>query len=67
MGTGNSSGENGADLVVYGKIFTSENGQIAEAFAIKDGRYIYVVTGREPKHLLRRAGLKLLTIPARDL
>ena len=42
MGTGNSTGENGADLVVYGKIFTSENGQIAEAFAIKDGRYIYV-------------------------
>ena len=31
-----------ADLVVYGKIFTSEDNQIAEAFAVKDGRYIYV-------------------------
>ena len=31
-----------ADLVVYGKIFTSENNQIAEAFAVKDGKYIYV-------------------------
>ena len=31
-----------ADLVVYGKIFTSENNQIAEAFAVKDGKYVYV-------------------------
>ena len=31
-----------ADLVVYGKIFTSENNQLAEAFAVKDGRFIYV-------------------------
>ncbi len=32
----------GADLVVYGKIFTSEEGKIAEAFAVKNGRYVYV-------------------------
>ena len=32
----------GADLVVYGKIFTSEGNQLAEAFAVKDGRYVYV-------------------------
>ena len=31
-----------ADLVVYGKIFTAENNQIVEAFAVKDGKYIYV-------------------------
>ena len=31
-----------ADLVVYGKIFTSDNNQIVEAFAVKDGKYIYV-------------------------
>ena len=31
-----------ADLVVYGKIFTSEGNQIVEAFAVKDGKYIYV-------------------------
>ena len=31
-----------ADLVVYGKIFTSENNQVAEAFAVKDGKYVYV-------------------------
>ena len=31
-----------ADLVVYGKIFTSEDNKIVEAFAVKDGKYIYV-------------------------
>jgi len=43
----------GADLVVYGKIFTSERlrvgdgtsgmgYQVVEAFAVKDGKYVYV-------------------------
>ena len=32
----------GADLVVYGKIFTSQDNQIVEAFAVKDGKYVYV-------------------------
>ena len=32
----------GADLVVYGKIFTSEGSKIVEAFAVKDGKYVYV-------------------------
>ena len=31
-----------ADLVVFGKIFTSEGNQIVEAFAVKDGKFIYV-------------------------
>ncbi|MBO4215666.1 MAG: hypothetical protein J5888_04965, partial [Bacteroidaceae bacterium] len=31
-----------ADLVVYGKIFTSEGNQMVEAFAVKDGKYVYV-------------------------
>lgn len=31
-----------ADLVVCGKIFTSENNRIAEAFAVKDGKFVYV-------------------------
>ena len=34
--------KDGADLVVYGKIFTSEDNKIVEAFAVKDGKYIYV-------------------------
>ncbi|MBR0289458.1 MAG: twin-arginine translocation signal domain-containing protein, partial [Selenomonadaceae bacterium] len=32
----------GADLVVYGKIFTAENNKIVEAFAVKDGKFVYV-------------------------
>jgi hypothetical protein len=36
------TGKTSADLVVYGKIFTSTNNQIVEAFAVKDGKYIYV-------------------------
>ena len=31
-----------ADLVVYGKIFTSESNKVVEAFAVKDGKYVYV-------------------------
>ena len=31
-----------ADTVVYGKIYTSDDGQYVEAFAVKDGRYVYV-------------------------
>ena len=31
-----------ADIVVYGKIFTSEGNQIVETFAVKDGKFIYV-------------------------
>ncbi|MBR4383164.1 MAG: amidohydrolase family protein [Selenomonadaceae bacterium] len=38
-----------ADFVVYGKIFTAENNRLAEAFAVKDGRYIYVGDKRGAK------------------
>ena len=31
-----------ADLVVYGKIYTSDNDKIVDAFAVKDGKFIYV-------------------------
>ncbi|MBR2215346.1 MAG: hypothetical protein IJ849_06265 [Selenomonadaceae bacterium] len=31
-----------ADLVVYGKVFTAEDNKTAEAFAVKDGKYIYI-------------------------
>lgn len=31
-----------ADIVVCGKIFTSEDNKVVEAFAVKDGKYIYV-------------------------
>ncbi len=31
-----------ADMVVYGKIFTSDADTMAQAFAVKDGKYIFV-------------------------
>ena len=31
-----------ADLIVYGKIFTSDENKIVEAFAVKDGKFVYV-------------------------
>ena len=37
-----ASGGDKADLVVYGKIFTSEDNKIVEAFAVKDGKFVYV-------------------------
>ena len=40
--TGKLSGGTGADLVVCGRIYTSEDDQLAEAFAVKDGRFVYV-------------------------
>lgn len=41
-GNDTAGNSNAADLVVYGKVFTSEDNQLAEAFAVKDGKFIYV-------------------------
>lgn len=32
----------GTNLVVYGKIFTAENNTIADAFVVKNGKFVYV-------------------------
>ena len=45
VGTGMLAGcqeKKSTDLVVYGKVFTSEVNQVVEAFAVKDGKYVYV-------------------------
>ena len=39
---GSCQSNNSADLVVYGKIFTADSSKIVEAFAVKDGKYVYV-------------------------
>ena len=36
-----AAGRTSADLVVCGKIFTSEGNRLVEAFAVKDGKYVY--------------------------
>ena len=56
-----------ADLVVCGKIFTSENNQIVEAFAVKDGKYVYVGDKKVFKRLSKKARPKLSTTPAKGL
>lgn len=55
-----------ADLVVYGKIFTSESGKIVEAFAVKDGKYVYVGDKKELRSTLKQARPKWWTTPTRD-
>ena len=42
IGINDMDKKNTADLVVYGKVFTSEGNKIVEAFAVKDGKYVYV-------------------------
>ncbi len=37
-----SNDSDAADTVVYGKIYTSDDGKYVEAFAVKDGKYVYV-------------------------
>ena len=32
----------GRNVIVYGKIFTAENNTIADAFVVKDGKFVYV-------------------------
>ena len=43
-----------ADTVVYGKIYTSKaKGDYAEAFAVKDGKYVYVGTAAGVKNYIQ--------------
>ena len=34
--------ENNADIIIIGTVYTAENGKRCEAFAVKDGKFIYV-------------------------
>ena len=49
-----------ADLVVLGKIFTSEENRIVEALAIKDGKYIYVGDSKGAKELIEEGKTKVI-------
>ena len=55
-----------ADLVVLGKIFTSEENRIVEALAIKDGKYIYVGDSKGVKELIDEGKTKVI-IPVKVL
>ena len=57
----------GADLVVYGKIFTSENNQVVEAFAVKDGKYVYVGDRTGAEAFVEKGKTKVLDYTGKGL
>lgn len=64
MKTNDGSQKNGiataADLVVCGKIFTSENDRIVEAFAVKDGKYVYVGDRKGAEKFIKEGQTQIL-------
>ncbi|MBO5629307.1 MAG: amidohydrolase family protein [Aeriscardovia sp.] len=56
-----------ADLVVYGKIFTAEGNQIVEAFAVKDGKYIYVGDKAGAKSYIQEGKTEVLDYTGKGL
>ena len=53
--------ENIADLVVYGNIYTAEDeNEIVEAFAVKDGKYIYVGNKDDAKKYIKENVTKII-------
>ena len=58
---------NGADLVVYGKIFTAENNQLAEAFAVKNGKYIFVGKKSDAKKFIQRGKTEVIDYTGKGL
>ena len=43
-----------ADMVVFGNIYTSESEQMADAFAVKDGKYIFVGSRKEAEKYIKQ-------------
>ncbi|MBQ7733877.1 MAG: carboxylesterase family protein, partial [Synergistaceae bacterium] len=64
-----------ADLVVYGKIFTSESdsdsesegNDIVEAFAVKDGKYVYVGDKKGAKAFIEAGKTKVIDYTGKGL
>ena len=57
----------GADLVVYGKIYTSEDNQIIEAFAVKDGKYVYTGDREGAKAFIEEGKTEVLDYTGKGL
>ena len=56
-----------ADLVVYGKIFTSEDNKIVEAFAVKDGKFIYVGDRKGAKAFIDKGKTEVIDYTGKGL
>ena len=58
---GTASSENAADTVVYGKVYTSNSNQeYVQAFAVKDGKYVYVGTEDGVKSYIKDGTTKVI-------
>ena len=56
-----------ADLVVYGKIFTADGNKIEEAFAVKDGKYIYVGDKKGADSFVEKGKTKIVDYAGKGL
>ena len=58
-----------ADLVVYGMIYTAEedNDSLASAFAVKDGKYIYVGNKEDVKQYIKEGKTEIVNIVSNGL
>ena len=56
-----------ADLVVYGKIFTSENNRLAQAFAVKDGKFVYVGDKNGAKAFIEKGKTEIIDYSGKGL
>lgn len=60
--------EKAADLVVYGKVFTADNAEsIAEAFAVKDGKFICVGTKSEVAKYVKKGKTQIADYTGKGL
>ncbi|MDY6403941.1 MAG: amidohydrolase family protein [Synergistales bacterium] len=62
-----SSAKTPADLVVYGKIFTAEDNKIVEAFAVKDGKYIYAGDKKGTEEFIEKGKTEVLDYSGKGL
>ena len=59
--------KNGADLVVYGKIFTAEGNKIVDAFAVKDGKFVYVGDKNGVKDFIKKGKTEVIDYTGKGL
>ena len=58
---GTATGSNAADTVVYGKVYTSNSSQeYVQAFAVKDGKFVYVGTEDGVKSYIKDGTTKIV-------
>ncbi len=59
--------KNGADLVVCGKIFTSNANKIVEAFAVKDGKYVYAGDRKGVEKFIKKGTTEIIDYSGKGL